>query len=92
MHVMNVEIVRAMIESSLSAGHFFVAEPGRLRLEHVSAEEVPWEVFHGHLLEPARTAVRRRFESWHVFVDGQKAPADTPLISTRPSASARALP
>ncbi len=46
------------------------------------AEDLPWEVFRGHLLDPAHARSRARFASWHVYLDdAERAPA--PLISLK---------
>ena len=73
--------LRGCVESSLSAGRFFVAQPQALRVERVDGEDVPWELFRGHLLDAAQTTASRQFQAWHLYLDGQDTPADAPLIS-----------
>ncbi len=79
--MVNLEVIEGAIWSALAPGHFFVADPGRLRVEHVASEETPWEVFRGHLLDAAQTTLVKRFESWHVLVDDTDPPDDAPLVS-----------
>ena len=80
---MPLDKVRAIVNRTLCPGCFFVAAPGRLRVEHVDREHVRWEIFRGHLLDPAHAQEVRDFESWHVCIDGAEDPAATPLISVR---------
>ncbi len=79
---MTSESVRAAVDQVLCPGCFFVAEGYALRIEHVALEETPWEVFRGHLLDPAYARSRARFASWHVYLDGAER-ATVPLISLR---------
>ncbi len=77
----HLDAVRAAVESSVSAGHFFVTHPHRLRIESRRDEEVAWETFRGHLLESSHCAHSRRCDSWHVFVDDEHSLAPVPLLS-----------
>ncbi len=75
------DAVQNNVELSLGASHFFVREPGTLRMEHARDEEVAWETFRGHLLDAAHCIGRRRFRAWHVFVDDEDTHAPAPLVS-----------
>ncbi len=75
--------VASVAERVLSPGRFFVAPPNSLRIEHIADECIGWEVFRGHLVDPARGGELVRFEAWNVFVDGPQAPAPSPLLSLK---------
>ena len=85
---MNSKPVRAAVEKVLLPGCFFVASPGRLRIEHAAAEHVTWEIYRGYLLDSALTRETVQFEAWNVFLDffdglaGERAAA-VPLISIK---------
>ena len=76
-------MMHSAVNQALCPGSFFVAPPGKLRIEHVADETVPWEIFRGHLLDAAHARVNKRFSSWHVFLDLAEAPAAAPLLSIR---------
>ncbi len=80
---MQLDSVREIVGRALGPGCFFVATPARLRIEHVESEQVRWEIFRGHLLDPAHAQEVRDFESWHLYVDSAEDLASTPLISLR---------
>jgi hypothetical protein len=67
-----------MIDEAVQPGHFFVAPSLRLRWEPARTETVPWEIFRGHLLDPAQTRQSRTFLSWHIRLAEQGA---EPLLS-----------
>ncbi len=75
--------VRAAVERALGEGCFFVAPPHRLRIERVAAEQVSWEVFRGHLLDPAHTRQTAELEVWSVFLDDGDTAAEAPLVSIK---------
>jgi hypothetical protein len=71
--------VGQLIDALMRPGHFFVAPGLRLAWTAARAEEVPWEVFRGRLLDPAQTRLKGSFLSWHVTEAG----ADEPLLAVR---------
>ena len=73
--------ISSAIDRTLAPGHFFLAAGRRLRVVPSVDEQVPWEVFLGHLLDPALTRARERFRTWHIYVDGPDSTASVPLIS-----------
>src|SRR5579883_3015386 len=70
--------VGQLIDELMQPGHFFVAPDLHLRWTEPRAEDVPWEVFRGRLLDPAQTRRQARLLSWHVVEEG-----GTPLLSAR---------
>jgi hypothetical protein len=71
--------IRAAVGRVLRAGQFYVGAK-RLRIEHIECQQAAWEIFRGHLLDPAHTRHTASFEAWNVFLDDQST-ALTPLIS-----------
>ncbi len=67
------------VEMALTPGWFFLAPGCRLRVSHEPREEIPWELFAGHLLDETKTRLRKSFESWNIHFDDSVAP----VISVR---------
>ena len=67
------------VEKALKPGCFFLAPGFRFRVSHEPREEIPWELFAGHLLDETKTRLRKSFESWNIHVDDSVAP----VISVR---------
>lgn len=80
---MTPDLVRLAVDRALCPGSFFVAPPAKLRIEQVAEESVRWEIFRGHLLEPAHSRETGRFAAWHVFLDSPEARAEAPLLTIR---------
>lgn len=78
-----IDDVRNAVAEAVQPGHFFIAPPLALVWEHVAREEIPWELFHGRLLERTQTREQHTFESWNVFLteDGQRSAE--PLLSVK---------
>lgn len=83
--------VGQQIDAVLQPGHFFVAPPLRLRWEPARAEEIPWELFRGNLLDAAHARQNRSFLSWHVVEEPPHAEGTEPLLSVRLDPQARAI-
>ncbi|MCH7685240.1 MAG: hypothetical protein IH899_00915, partial [Planctomycetes bacterium] len=71
--------VASAVEKALKPGCFFLAPGCRLRVSHEPREEIPWELFAGHLLDETKTRLRKSFESWNIHFDDSVAP----VISVR---------
>jgi hypothetical protein len=71
--------VGQIIDELMQPGHFFVGDGLRLNWAEAKAEDVPWEIFRGRLVDAAQTRKQARFLSWHVREEG----ADDPLLSVR---------
>ena len=71
--------VASAVEKALKPGRFFLAPGCRLRVRHEPREEIPWELFAGHLLDETKTRLRKSFESWNIHFDDSVAP----VISVR---------
>ncbi|MBI3836724.1 MAG: hypothetical protein HY288_02155 [Planctomycetia bacterium] len=52
-------------------------------MEHVAAQRVPWEIFRGHLLDPAHARESAEFEAWNLFIDDDQEPGVAPLVSIK---------
>src|SRR5437588_6228058 len=81
--VLSLEAVRDVIAEVVRPGHFFAAPPAELAWEHVAAEQIPWELFHGRLLDRSQTRELRMFEAWNIFLveDGRRSAE--PLLSMK---------
>jgi len=64
---------------ALAPGRFFLREGLRLDIAHGADQTLSWEVYRGHLLDPALTRQREPMESWEIRV----APDQPPLVSVR---------
>ena len=71
--------VASAVEKALKPGCFFVAPGCKLLVRHEPREEIPWELFAGHLLDETKTRLRKSFESWNIHFDDSIAP----IISVR---------
>jgi len=65
----------------LAASRFVATPPHVIRVNRASEETIRWEVFLGHLLDPAATRRTETFDSWHVFLDRTDAQVETPLLT-----------
>lgn len=83
--------IHGIIEERLGYGHFFVQPPASISLEHVSAEELTWEIYHGRLLDAAQTRRRQTFESWNLYwIEGDTRSGE-PLLSVKFDAAKNCL-
>lgn len=80
-----------LIDAVVQPGHFLVAPPLTLRWEPARAEEVPWELFRGRLLDAAHTRQTRSFLSWHVIEVGSQVEEIEPLLAIRLDPQARTI-
>jgi hypothetical protein len=78
---MTSDIVRLAVDRVLRPGCFFVAPPGKLRIEHADDETIRWEIFRGHLLDAAHARQTECFAAWHVFLDSPEEPSAAPLLT-----------
>ncbi|MBL8800269.1 MAG: hypothetical protein JNM56_40685, partial [Planctomycetia bacterium] len=79
----SLDTIRAAIATAVAPGHFFVSGALHLAWRHLPTEELPWENFHGRLLDATQTRQRRTFESWNIHVlDGDAVVAE-PLLSLK---------
>ena len=74
--------VRQVIADAVEQRHFLI-HPDGTRWEHVSAEDISWEVFRGRLLDPAHTRQRRIFEAWNVWLFEAGERSGEPLIAVK---------
>lgn len=67
----------------LQPGRFFVPHGYELKIGYLADETVPWEIFHGHLLEPGQCREEKTFESWIWFFGRQGNLPDEPLVAIK---------
>ncbi len=88
---LSLEQVRQIVADAVLPPHFFLDKTLNLEWEHVAAEESPWEIVQGRLLDKAYATERRSFEAWNIFlVDGAGRSAE-PLLSLKLDAGAGQL-
>src|SRR5262245_26708739 len=77
------DAIREVIADALLPVHFFAGPSPDLEWEHLPAEELPWEVFQGRLLERSHTRQQRTFEAWNVHaLEGDTRSAE-PLLAVK---------
>jgi hypothetical protein len=81
----------AVVADLLRPANFFVGPPARLEWQGPVAEEVPWEVFQGRLLDRAHTRLRRPFMAWNVFWVDETGRSAEPIISVKLDAAVQLL-
>jgi hypothetical protein len=52
-----------------------------LKMEHAPAVELPWEIFHGRLLDQRQTMQWETFEAWNLFLVNEAGQPPEPLLS-----------
>jgi hypothetical protein len=78
-----LEAVRACVADAVNPGRFFVSGSLTLHWEHVAAEEVSWEIFHGRLLDATQTRERQTFEAWNIYRTDAGSCSAEPLLSVK---------
>jgi hypothetical protein len=79
---LTTDSVRQVIADAVAQRHFLV-HPDGTRWEHVSAQEISWEVFRNRLLDAAHTRQRRVFEAWNVWLFESGERSGEPLIAVK---------
>jgi len=75
--------VGEMIDRAMLPGHFFVHADLRLDFRAAQAETIPWEIFHGRLLDAGQTRLSKTFLSWRaILAEDAHSPVE-PLIAVR---------
>src|SRR5438067_2896180 len=77
------DAIRQVIADGLLPLHFFADPSLGLEWEHLPAEELPWEVFQGRLLERTHTRQRRTFEAWNVHALEGGTRSTEPLLAVK---------
>jgi hypothetical protein len=80
-----------MIDGAMQPGHFFVHPNLRVDFVAAQAETIPWEIFHGRLLDATQTRLSKTFLSWRlILADDPRTPSE-PLIAVRLDVHARQI-
>jgi hypothetical protein len=79
---LTIELVRAVIDDAVAKRNF-VAHPRGSEWQHVSDEDVSWEIFRGRLLDPAHTRQRRVFEAWNVWLSETDQRSGEPVLAMK---------
>jgi hypothetical protein len=80
---LGLEQVRQVVPDVLDPRHFFLGDACQLQWEGPVQEEIAWEVFHGRLLDPSHTRLRRSFLAWNVFWMEEAGRAAEPLLAVK---------
>jgi len=79
---LSAENIDRVISERMALAHFF-ASPGLVLVGKPRVvEEIPWEIFQGHLLDPAHTRLRQRFVAWNIYRTSAATPAE-PLLAVK---------
>src|SRR6478609_5431998 len=78
----SLDDVRRVIAEVVRPGHFFSPPPTELAWEHLT-EEIPWELFHGRLLDRSQTREVRTFEAWNIYLIEAGQRSAEPLLSVK---------
>ncbi len=71
----------SIVDRCLAPGCFYVVPGARLRIEGHVAQELPWEIYFGHLLDAKVARRRERFTSWKISLDEPASSNHGPLVS-----------
>jgi hypothetical protein len=83
--------LREVLVDVLQPRHFFTGPRTRLEWDGPRVEEVPWELFHGRLLDVPMTRQQRTFESWNIFLVDESGRSSEPLLALKLDAAAGEL-
>jgi hypothetical protein len=80
---LTLKAMRALLADAFLPDHFFAGPGMALEWEHLPAEELPWEIFQGRLLDRPLTRQRRTFEAWNIYpLEGGTRSAE-PLLAVK---------
>jgi hypothetical protein len=88
---LSLDKIRAVAADAMAPRHFFAGNGLCLEWEHVSAEDIPWEIYKGRLLGASQTRERRTFEAWSVYGIDENGRSTEPLLSLRLDAETQQL-
>jgi hypothetical protein len=75
--------IRAVIADAVAPRHFFIGDGLELEWEHASAENIPWEIYKGRLLDASQTRERHTFEAWNIYCIDEFGRSTEPLLSVK---------
>jgi hypothetical protein len=78
-----VDELRSIIADAVAPRHFYIGNGLELEWEHVPAENIPWEIYKGRLLDSSQTRERRTFEAWNIFGIDEFGRSTEPLLSVK---------
>src|SRR5262252_7028801 len=80
---LSLDEIRSVVAEAVAPRHFFVANGLELEGEHAPAENVPWEIYKGRLLDASQTRERRTFEAWNIYSIDDFGRSTEPLLSVK---------
>src|SRR6516225_974067 len=75
--------IRSVIADAVAPRHFFIGDGLELEWEHAPAENIPWEIYKGRLLDASQTRERRTFEAWNIYSIDEFGRSTEPLLSVK---------
>src|SRR5712692_8960674 len=75
--------IRAVAADAVAPRHFFVGNGLELEWEHAPAENIPWEIYKGRLLDASQTRERRTFEAWNIYGIDETGRSTEPILSVK---------
>lgn len=80
---LSLDEIRAIAAAAVAPRHFFVGNGLELEWEHTPAEDIPWEIYKGRLLDASQTRERRTFEAWNIYSIDEFGRSTEPLLSLK---------
>lgn len=80
---LSLDDIRACAADAIAPRHFFVGNGLELEWEHVEAENIPWEIYKGRLLDASQTRERRTFKAWNVYSIDEFGRSTEPLLALK---------
>jgi hypothetical protein len=80
---LSIDEIRAVAADAVAPRHFFVGNGLELEWEHALAENIPWEIYKGRLLDASQTRERRTFEAWNIYSVDEFGRSTEPILSLK---------
>jgi hypothetical protein len=80
---LSLDEIRAVATDAVAPRHFFVGNGMELEWERAQAENVPWEIYKGRLLDASQTRERRTFEAWNIYSNDEFGRSTEPILSVK---------
>jgi hypothetical protein len=87
----SLDEIRVIVADAVAPRHFFVGNGLELEWEHAPAENIPWEIYKGRLLDASQTRERRTFEAWNIYSIDEFGRSTEPLLSVKLNTETRQI-
>jgi hypothetical protein len=75
--------IQSVIADAVAPRHFFIGNALELEWKHAPAENIPWEIYKGRLLDASQTRERRTFEAWNIYAIDEFGRSTEPVLSVK---------